>query len=515
MKNNKIYKKILFLTTLMPLSIQAMDMPWYSEELDASILGKCGSDKLSDSLKTLKKCRLICQRWNRLLHDKQVLQNFFNTLELPELSDEQMEAIQIYLVTIAAARTFNQKEIWFLNRLRSYMQKKPRALAELIGGEEYPLRYVSTHNALESVRCLLVLGAATMLEPNKETPLHVAASQGHTKIVRLLLEYNVPLEAEAEDNALEDYENCTALHLAVAGGHIGLAQLLIRRGANKEAAEILSNQRPLHIAVDKNNFKMTKMLLALGCDLEAEAWNGNRPLHIAAQWASKKIIRLLLRHGAEMEATNGQGHTPLHEASGAADSYSCKNVQLLLENGANIEAASNGWRALHYAVAFPENEDLVELLLRYGAQRDARKNDGRIPLHIAAARKNAKKLISLLLSKDTIETEDNDGYTPLHCATQDGNIEAVKILLAHNASTDAKTKEYSRYPMMTPLEIVEKKLTETKINHYCDGARTWDEVDETWKKDYYVVRALLTLYQFDKMLVNLGEVELKNPSVES
>ena len=57
------------------------------------------------------------------------------------------------------------------------------------------------------------------------TPLHLASSLGHTRIVEILL------ENRADIDMVTVATGETALHLATSGGHITTVKLLLERGA--------------------------------------------------------------------------------------------------------------------------------------------------------------------------------------------------------------------------------------------------------------------------------------------
>lgn len=57
--------------------------------------------------------------------------------------------------------------------------------------------------------------------------LHLAASGGHTAVVRLLLDVAAPREVDSPDGA-----GCTALQRAAADGHEEVVRLVLARGAD-------------------------------------------------------------------------------------------------------------------------------------------------------------------------------------------------------------------------------------------------------------------------------------------
>jgi len=91
----------------------------------------------------------------------------------------------------------------------------------------------------------------------------------------------------------------------------------------------------------------------------------NNLLINAAHCGRKDVVELLLNNGADVNAKSNDGWSAL--------TYAARNgrkdvVELLLNAGTDINAKDNyGWSALMYAVAYG-HKDVVELLKRYGAK---------------------------------------------------------------------------------------------------------------------------------------------------
>lgn len=122
----------------------------------------------------------------------------------------------------------------------------------------------------------------------------------------------------------------------------------------------------------------------------ARSADGFTPLHYVAFFgganpedaeSAAAAAALLLAAGAEVNAVarHDMRVTPLNSAAAAR---ARQVAEVLLDHGADVEAAEHGFAPLHSAA---HNGDLafVEMLLARGADRERRTADGRTPLQLA------------------------------------------------------------------------------------------------------------------------------------
>src|SRR3972149_1985973 len=82
------------------------------------------------------------------------------------------------------------------------------------------------------------------------------------------------------------------------------------------------------------------------------------------------------------------------------------------------------------------NVEVVFFLLNNGANVNQATNDGITPLYIASF-KGYMGIVSLLLNNGAnVNQADNVGYTPLDIASQKGLVEIVSLLLNHGANVN-------------------------------------------------------------------------------
>ena len=103
-------------------------------------------------------------------------------------------------------------------------------------------------------------------------------------------------------------------------------------------------------------------------------------------------------------------------------------AELLLANGADVNAADlAGVTSLHVAAAYGRIR-LVELLLAHGAAVDAKASIGETPLFWAASFGQAYVIALLVKHGASLATHDRTGRTPLQAAMRNDNQDAWMML---------------------------------------------------------------------------------------
>ncbi|XP_007981694.2 ankyrin repeat and SOCS box protein 10 isoform X1 [Chlorocebus sabaeus] len=224
-------------------------------------------------------------------------------------------------------------------------------------------------------------------EEELTTPLHVAASRGHTEVLRLLLRRRARPDSAPGGR--------TALHEACAAGHTACVHVLLVAGADPNIAD-QDGKRPLHLCRGPGALECAELLLRFGARVDGRSEEEEEtPLHVAAQLGHVELADLLLRRGACPDARDAEGWTPLL----AACDIRCQST---------VDAEATTARCLQ----------LCSLLLSAGADADAADRDKHRPLHLACRRGHAAVVELLLSCGVSANAMDYGGHTPLHCALQ-------------------------------------------------------------------------------------------------
>jgi ankyrin repeat protein len=256
-------------------------------------------------------------------------------------------------------------------------------------------------------------------------------------------------------------------------------------------------------ACEANNYKIVKLLIDAGANVNQACNSGDTPLHKAQ---TLTIAKLLIEKGAKVNSKGNIGNTPLHTTK------SSDIAKLLIENGAKVNAKNNyQWESMRYAVEnmnmpliailaknnaninnkdyrgwtpifalaycttdianVPEKKSIeskankiaktMEYILSLGSNMDVSDNYGATPLHLAIMFRsnptfNKKALVLIKKGANPNVFEHIFGATPLHCAVWNGDTEIVNLLISQGASLNPVMDGY-----LKPLKFIQRTPHDT------------------------------------------------------
>jgi ankyrin repeat protein len=141
---------------------------------------------------------------------------------------------------------------------------------------------------------------------DEETPMHVAAFEGHADILSLLLGHCAHVDGR-------NSSGWTPLKRASRSGKVEAGQCLLDRGADINAQDH-DGWVPLVWTVIRDEVEFARMLLERGARIDVLDNNNYTALHWAAIYDNIQFVRLLLEHGADVNARDKRGRTPAQRA---------------------------------------------------------------------------------------------------------------------------------------------------------------------------------------------------------
>ncbi|KAK1515669.1 pfs domain-containing protein [Colletotrichum costaricense] len=188
------------------------------------------------------------------------------------------------------------------------------------------------------------------------TPLHIAATQGHLNSVKHLVRLGCDIN-EA------NWTGCTALMLASKGGHILTVQYLIDAGSWVNATDRGGDTAMMIAATagHDNLAAIIRSLIRAGASVNITDQQGFYAIHhLTSSYNKGRVIReslrVLLEAGADIESRNRPGRTPLLVSIQSGD---CRGTQCLIEAGAKTTYVTrDGWGLLHEAALYGTTKTL-------------------------------------------------------------------------------------------------------------------------------------------------------------
>ena len=346
-----------------------------------------------------------------------------------------------------------------------------------------------------STRRTIALLSRSLIDINQRsegwTPLMISAGEGHSGVVRILLDKGANVSIVSEKGS-------TALHLAARNGHSEVTTLLVKAGSDMKAQTPSSGHTPLLLAAQNGHVGVMKALVKAGADLEAHTSQGHTSLHLAAEQEHTEAMALLVSAGAHLEARSSKGFTPLH----AAAHWQCSEaVALLIQAGAELKTCSpKGNTPLHLA-AEVGNSETIRFLMEGGADLEATTPSGMTPLHKAATGGHTEGMEALIAAGANVDARMTGGDTPLLCAALKGHVGAVRVLLRSKANpllgrTDRTPAETLGVPLDAAAlnghsEVVLELLQQLGIEGCGGESRGVDALSAAARSRYVNIMAIL------------------------
>jgi ankyrin repeat protein len=226
--------------------------------------------------------------------------------------------------------------------VRALVQQHLDVNAAAVDGDT-ALHWAAWQDDLETAR-LLIQAGANVNAANRYgvTPLSLACTNGSAAMIDLFL------KAKADPNAaLPGGE--TPLMTAARTGKPDALKVLLVAGADVKAKDDDRGQTALMWAAAEGNTAAVEMLIEFGADIHARSKGGFTPLLFAVREGKADTVQALLKAGADVNETL-QGPAKIAGTSAMALAVANAHYELaamLLDAGADPNAAKQGWTALH------------------------------------------------------------------------------------------------------------------------------------------------------------------------
>jgi ankyrin repeat protein len=282
------------------------------------------------------------------------------------------------------------------------------------------LHWAAYWDDVDTAKLLLQAGAVVDVRNQYGvTPLSLACTNGSAAMNDLLL------NAKADPN-LTLPEGETPLMTAARTGKPEAVKLLISHGVDVNAKEATHGQTALMWAAAEGNLAVVEMLIKSGADVHATSKGGFTPMMFAVREGKASTVQAFLKAGVSVDETL---KPPARQAGITAMGLAVANAHfelasILLDAGANPNAARQGWTALH--------------TITWIRQPGYASND---PAPIGSGNMSSIEMIKKLVSRGAdlnarmtnrtnvgLSSLNNVGATPFLLAARTGDAEMMRLL---------------------------------------------------------------------------------------
>lgn len=283
-------------------------------------------------------------------------------------------------------------------------------------------------------------------------------------------------------------------------------------------------------AIADGDLKTAQSLLDSGADINYTNGGTTHALALAFQWhrnnSVTNVVSFLVGRGADVNATykveerslSGTkviyNFTPLRNAV-TSNYTTAKAIQLLVENGANVNAANSlGYTALHYAVHSLHNanvesgvdrngvsgQTIIKYLITKGGNPNYKNSEGVTPFHVLmyvlpGERANANSrylaLVKFMIQYGADPNLAINGKKPIDFAYEKNNVPVYQYLLGlENGSIpkpttpsapDPSTPAHQKPKSTIPDKVTEIPASELNIG-WIEPGQPMDKVEQVYGK---------------------------------
>ncbi|XP_067661682.1 ankyrin repeat domain-containing protein 50-like [Haliotis asinina] len=252
--------------------------------------------------------------------------------------------------------------------------------------DKTPVMLAGRNGHTEVVKLLVNYGANLSLRDTYgHNILHSACSEGHVDVVKYILSKDIV------DINSEGYKRRTPMMLAAMVGHKEVVDLLVKNGADLTFSDI-DGHNILYCSSATGQLEVVKYIISLNTvDINSAGHFKRTSVMVAARGGHKEVVEFLVNHGAKLTLTDKDTNNILHLTSLGGSLEVMK--YLLSLNAVNIN--SRGWKK-RTPVMFAADKGykgLVELFVNSGAQLSLKDIDGDNILLLAVSHLEVVKYI--------------------------------------------------------------------------------------------------------------------------
>ena len=296
--------------------------------------------------------------------------------------------------------------------------------------------------------------------------------------------------------AVESADICPPLHFASLAGLYKVVEILLKEGADVHVqSKVYGHALPVMISMTQSyNLSESRLLelvqMFLDRGVHVDSRSGSRsgsgswstPLYLACSHDHDGLVQLMLENGANLDADGMPPGNALRAASfgghhqivkvlleagadidGVVLSEACRMghsqvAQLLLNKGADTNAQTHTCGPALYEASAEGDVQMVQMLLEKGADANGRNEVDRLSALQVAAARGHNRVIGILLANGAEATG------ALQEATGWGRADTAQILLHHGIDVNNAESEYGS-ALLVALVVGHDRIAKTLLDY--------------------------------------------------
>ncbi|XP_067669979.1 ankyrin-3-like [Haliotis asinina] len=279
---------------------------------------------------------------------------------------------------------------------------------------------------------------------NGQTPLMLAAEGGHEGVFDLLV-------SKGADPTVKDSSNNNIVHMACLGGCVKIVQRVIADNVARLTSTGSNGRKAFMFAAERGHIKVIDVLKQHGCDLSVTDADRNNLLHIACLGGHIETVLYVL--GLELFDINCRGkcgRTPLMVAALEGNRHV---FDVLVRKGGDPSLVDDdGNNILHIASLGHDVDMVTHVLTLNKAGINSRGRYGRTAVMLAAESGHRDVFFFLACKGSDLECVDENGDNILHVACIGGHVTMVECIISLGIVDINSGGQYGGTPLMAAAE---------------------------------------------------------------
>ena len=287
---------------------------------------------------------------------------------------------------------------------------------------------------------LIEAGADVNVSFGCYTPIQEAASEGRTRLCRILLDHKANPTLEGARN---NWNDGGALELAAAAGHLDVVRMIIEAGVPVDGNCPIWGTA-LAQAVSGKHCNVAEYLLQQHADPDIDCGPYGTPFLAAVEGGDIEIVTTFLKHGVNIN------HKGIDEGNALviAARNSHEEVFALLDQGADTEAEvqyqGQSW-STQCLIAREGSLSMLRVLVQSYDSSNRGQKLNHLLIFAIVAMKNEEyqsKIEWLIETGADPNWQDEDGTRPIHFTVTQRALEVLHVLLEKGACVDVVSNVY-------------------------------------------------------------------------